>query len=112
MGHAGMIASHIACLKITHMVETTVLHTTHTRDGKIEDITITHQHLDHHIQTMIFETFTIGGQPGQVISFIIPVHMSVPVMFFMHITLMKITNKYHKMPGLQILRVVHWLWSW
>ena len=59
------------------MVETTVLHTTHTRAGKIEDITTTQHHLDHHIQTVISETFTTRGQLGQVIGFITPIHVSI-----------------------------------
>ena len=51
--HVGMSASHIGHLKTTHIVEMTILHTIHTRDGKIEDITTTENHLDHHIETMI-----------------------------------------------------------
>ena len=59
-----MNASHIAHLKITHMDKTTILYTTHTKDGKREDITTKQHHFGHHKQTMISETFMIGGQPG------------------------------------------------
>ena len=107
-----MNASHIVYLKRTHIVETIKLYTTHTREGKMEDITTTQHHSGHHIQTVISETFTIGGQPGQVIGFITPIHMSIPVVSFTHVTLMKITYKCHIMPGLQLLRAVHWCCSW
>ena len=80
----------------THMVETIILHTTHTGNGKIEDITTTQHHLDCYIQAMISETYTIGGQPVQAIGFITPIHVSIPIMSFTHITIMKITDKNHK----------------
>ena len=51
------------------------LQTTHTRELNLEDITITQHHLDHHIQIMLNEAFTIDGQPGQVISFIALIHV-------------------------------------
>ena len=53
-------------------------------------------------KTMLSETFTIGGQPGQVIGFTTPIHVSIPIMTFTHTTLKEITNKCHKMPGLQL----------
>ena len=75
-----------------------VLYTTHTRDGKIEDITTTQHHLSDHTDC---DQFTIGAQLGQVIGFITPIHVRIPIMSFMHISLIKITGKCHKMPGLQ-----------
>ena len=48
-------------LKTIYMVETTILHTTHTGDGKIEDITTTKHHLDYHIQIVISELFHNSG---------------------------------------------------
>ena len=80
MEHVGNIAYHIVCMKITHMVETTILHMIHIGGGKIEDITTTQHCLDHHIQTVISKTFTIGDQPSQVFDFIIFIHMSIPIM--------------------------------
>ena len=71
----------------------TILHTTHTRDGKIEDITTTQSHLDYHIQTMINKTFTTGDQPGQVIGFIMSIQLNIPIMPFTHITLPNINKK-------------------
>ena len=38
----------------------TMLHITHTVDGKMTDTTTTLHHFDHHIQTMIGEIFTTG----------------------------------------------------
>ena len=61
MKHVGMNASCIVRLKITHIVETVVFQTTYTKDGKMEDIATTQHHLNHHIQTMISEPFTIGS---------------------------------------------------
>ena len=83
----GMSVFHTVCLKIIHMVEMVILHTTHTRDGKIEDLTTMQHYSDHHIQSVISEAFTIGGQTGQVIGFITSIHMSIPIISFMHITL-------------------------
>ena len=57
-----------------------ILQTTHSRDGKLEDISITQHYSDHHIQTVISKTFTIEGQPGQVIGFITLIHVSIPIM--------------------------------
>ena len=102
-----MSASHIVCLKATHMVEMIILHTTHMGDGKIEDITTTQHHLDHHIYTMISENFTTGSQPGKVIGFITPFYTSILIMSFTHVTIIKINDKHHKMPYQQLLRVIH-----
>ena len=75
------------------MVTMVIFHNTHNKDGKIEDTAITQHHSDHHIQTVISEAFTIEDQPGQVIGFITPIHVSIPIMSFMHKTLMKIASK-------------------
>ena len=80
------------------MVEMVILQATYTRVGKIEDITITQHHLDHHIQIVISQAFTIGGQPGQVVEFITLTHISIPIMSFMDLTLLVITCKQHKTP--------------
>ena len=88
-----MKTSCIVCLKITYMVEIVIFHTACTRDGKIEDITFTQHHSDDHIQTVISDALTIGGQLSQVISFIILIHVSIPIMSFTCVTLMKITSK-------------------
>ena len=96
-----MNESHIVHLKIRHKMEMTILHTTYGKDGKIGGITTTQHHLDHHTQTVLSKTFTIVGQPGQVIGFIKSIYVSIPIMSFMHMTLMKITNKHNKMPGQQ-----------
>ena len=101
-----MNTPQIVCLKITHMVEMVIPHTTHTKDGKIEDITTMQCHSEHRIKTVISETFTIGGQLGQVIGFITPIHMSIPIMSFTHIMLKKITSKQHKIQGKQFLRAI------
>ena len=66
----------------------------------MKDINTTQHHSEHHIQTAI----TIGDQPGQVIGFVTPIHVSIPQISFLHITLMEITNKQHKVPGKQFLR--------
>ena len=79
---------------------------------KIEDIATAQHHLGHHIQTIISETFTIGGQPGQVIGFTTSINMSIPITSFMYITLMKIADKCHKVPVLQLSMATHWLQSW
>ena len=47
-----MNASNIVCLNLLHMVEIVILHTIHTRDGDIEDVTTIQHHSDH-IQTVI-----------------------------------------------------------
>ena len=86
-----MSASHIVHLKITHMVETAKLHITHIEDGKITDLTTTQHHFNHHIQIVISQAFTTGGQPGKVIGFITPIHMSILIMSIMHVTIVKIT---------------------
>ena len=92
-----MSTSHIVHLKITHMMEMTMLHITDIGDGKITDTTIMQHHFNHYIQTVISKTFTTGGQLGKVISFITPVHVSIPMMSFMNKTLVKITDNHHKM---------------
>ena len=46
------------------MVVMVVLQTAHIRVFKIGDIPITQHHLDHHIQTVINEAFTIEGHTG------------------------------------------------
>ena len=99
MEHVGMNTSHIVHLRITCIVEMVILQTTHTKDGKIEDIIITQHHLGHYIQTVISEVFIIEGQPGQAISFITLTHMSVPIMSFTCLMLLLITCKLHKIPG-------------
>ena len=102
-----MRASHIVHLKVTHMVETIMLHIAHTRDGKITDTSTTQHHFDCCLHTMISETFTTGGQPGKVIGFITSSHVSIPVMSFTHVTLVKITNSHHKTLGPKLLRAIH-----
>ena len=95
-----MNVAHIVHLRITHIVVTTMLCITHTRDGKITDTTTTQHHFDHCTQTMISETFTTGGQPGKLIGFNTTTQMIIPTMSFMHITIVKIINNHHKTPGL------------
>ena len=85
-----MGTSHIAHLKITCMVEITSLHITHTGGGKITAITTTQHHFDHHIQAMSSETFATGVLPDKVIGFITTIHMSIPILSSMHVTLLKI----------------------
>ena len=63
------------------MVEMVILQTIHTKELKIEDIPITQHHLDHHIQIVTSEAFTIEDQPGQVIGFTALIHMSTSLMF-------------------------------
>ena len=99
-----MSTSHIVHLRITCMVEMVIPQTIHTSNGKIEDRTITQHHLDHHIQMMISEVFTIEGQPGQAIGFITLTLMSIPIMSFTHLMLLLISCKPYKMPGKQFWR--------
>ena len=76
----------------------------------VNDLSLHHttQHyLDYHIQTVVSETFTIGGKPGQVICFIASIHKSTAIMSFTHVTIMKINDKHHKMPDQQLLRTNH-----
>ena len=65
------------------MVETVILQTILTRELKIEDIHITQHHLDHHIQIVVNEAFTIEGHPDQVIGSIALIHMNTPIIPFM-----------------------------
>ena len=74
----------------------TILHTTHTGEGNIEDVTTTQHHLAHYIQTVISETFSTRGQLGQVNGFISTINITTAQMSFTHVTLMEITNKFHQ----------------
>ena len=83
-----------------------ILHTTHTKQPKIEDIPITQYHLEHHIQIVTNEAFTIEGQPGQVISFISLIHMSTQIMSFIPPTLLLAIQKDHHIQGEQFMRAI------
>ena len=107
MGHPGMSPSHIVHLKIAYMVVPSLLHITHTGDGKIIGTTATQHHFDHHTQTMISKSFTTGGLPGKVIGFITAAYISISTMSFTHIAIVKISDNCHKMVGPQLLREIH-----
>ena len=98
MYHLGMSTSHIVHLKIIHMMENGHASITYTRDGKITDTAIMQHHFNHCIQIVISDTFTAG------FGFVTPIHVSVQIMSFTHITLVKIIQNHHKMVGPQLLR--------
>ena len=64
------------------MVETFVLQTMCTKELKMEDIPITQHHLDHQIEIVSNEAFSIEGHPVQVIGFTIVIYMGTPIMSF------------------------------
>ena len=105
-GAHGFNICHIVCLKITCMVETFILQTTHMRETKIEEIPITQHHLGCHIQTVTSEAFTIEGHPGQVIGFKALSHVNTPIMSFMPPTPLLATQKHYHMPGEQFMRAI------
>ena len=86
------------------MMEIVILQTTYSRELKIEDMPITQNHLDDHIQIMVNEDFTVEGQPGQIIGFITLINVITPGMCFMPSSLLLATQKHHHMPGEQFMR--------
>ena len=109
IGQTGFKTCHIVCLTwLTHMVETVVSQTAHTRELKIEDKYITLHHLDHQIHIVTNEAFIIEGQTGQVIHFTALIHVSTPIMSFILPTLLLVTWKHHQIQGKQFIRAIYY----
>ena len=68
------------------------LKTTHNKEPKIEGIPTTQHHLNHHNQIVINEAFAIEGHTGQVTGFIVLIHVNIPIMSFIPLTLMLATK--------------------
>ena len=88
------------------MVEMAVLQTTCTKEPKIEDITFAQYDLDQHIQVVTNKVFTIEGHPGQVIGFIMLIHVSTPIISFISPTLLLAIKKHHNTTQEQFMKAI------